>query len=250
MDAQMYNPPETKFDSSDHTPVVEEHLDDLVGLGSASLDDLLSCRLREDPGPLRVADLLRERNDGTIALVPRVRRLISNRYVDRLLDDALVLMDDPSVTPGYFNAPYNLRGRQHGGACGIESVKPSHHYPRPLLDVLADLRGEFVITSIGQSGCWTCGCDAIDVLRESLEADDMPVRGGVGFSAQANPDRPYINYESFDEDWRDTRELGQLIASLLDLHDVPFNWNGDSDRAIRAYPDAQKRFGRGSPRDL
>lgn len=235
MDAQMYNPLETEFDSSDSTPIVEEHLDDLIGLGPASLDKLYRYRLRDDSGPLRVADLLRERNDGTTALEPRVRRFISNRYVDRLLDDALDLMEDSSVTPGYFNAPYNLRGRQHGGACGIEGIRPSNHYPRPLLDALADLRGEYVVTNIGQSGCWSCGCAAIDVLRESLEADNMPVQGYVGFSAQANPERPFINYESFDDDWRDTRELGRLITSSFELHNVPFTWNGDPDRTIQAY---------------
>lgn len=235
MDTYMYNPPETKFDSSDRTPVVEDHLDNLVGLGPASLDDLRRRRLRKDLCPLRVADLLRERNDGTIALVPCVRRCISNRYVDRFLDDALALMDDPTATPGYFNAPYNIRGRQHGGACGIEGIRPSHHYPRPLLDGLADLRGEYVVTNIGQSGCWSCGCGAMDVLQESLEADDLPVRGYVGFSAQASPECPFINYGSYDDNIS-TREFGQRITAVLKAHDVPFEWDGDSESAIETYP--------------
>lgn len=57
-----------KFDFSVDTPVVEEHLDDLVGLGPATLDALPTRDLENGPGPLRVADLLRKRNDGTIAL--------------------------------------------------------------------------------------------------------------------------------------------------------------------------------------
>lgn len=239
MDVQMYNPLETKSNSSASIPVVEDYLDDLVGLGQASLDKLYRYRLRNDFGPLRVVDLLRERNDGTIALEPRVRRSISNRYVDRFLDDTLALLDDPSLTPGYFNAPYNVRGRQHGGVCGIEDIKPSRHYPRELLDALGDLRGQYVLTSIGQSGCWTCGCTAISVLRESLEADDMPVRGGVGFSAQANPECPYIHYESFDNKLS-TRELGQRIITVLEAHDVPFEWDGDPERSIKTYPNVRK----------
>lgn len=239
MDAPMHYPIETKHDSSASTPVVEEHLSDLVGLGPVSLDGLYRRGLRDDSDPLRVADLLRQRNNGTIALEPVVRRHVSNRYIDRLLDDALALLDDLSATPGYFHAPYNLRGRQHGGACGVEGIKPTQHYPCALLDALADLRGEDVITNIGQSGCFTCGCAAIDVLRDSLEADDIPVRGRAGFSAQTNPESPTIRYESFD-DTLTTKELGQRITTMLDAHDVPFDWDGDSERTIQTYPDTRK----------
>lgn len=237
MDAQMYNPFETKLDSSASTPVVEEHLNDLFGLGPAIFNDLDHRGLQDNSNPLRVADLLRERNDGTIALEPRVRQRVSNRYVDELLNDALALLDDPSTTPGYFHASHNLRGRQYNGNCDIEGIKPSHYYPRPLLDALADLRGEYVITNIGQSGCFSCGCAAIDLFRESLEADNTPVQGRAGFSAQTNPESPTIRYEGFD-DKLTTKELGERITTMLNSHDVPFNWDGDPERTIQTYPDA------------
>lgn len=52
------------------SPVVEDHLDALVGLGQASLADLPKWQLRNEPGRLRIADLLRERADETIAVGP------------------------------------------------------------------------------------------------------------------------------------------------------------------------------------
>ncbi|WP_312908211.1 DUF6891 domain-containing protein [Natronosalvus caseinilyticus] len=230
----MHYPPAKKRDS----PTVEDHLTDLVGLGATSLADLNHRGFHNGSEPLRVADILRERNDGTIALEPHVRRHASNRYVDRLLDDALALLADQSTNRGYFYAPYNLRGRQHGGACGIEAIKPAHHYPRALLDALADLRGEYVITNIGQSGCFTCGCAAIDMLHQTLEAENTSVRGRAGFSAQTNSESPTLRYESFDDERLTTRELGKLIAARLDAHNVPFNWDGDPDSTIQTYSDA------------
>jgi len=144
----MHPPFEPKPPLPADTPVVADHLSDLVGLGPATLADIDSRGLRTDADLLRVADLLRRRNDGTIALEPRVRRRVSNQYVDRLLDDALAFIDQSTPSPGYFHATYNLRGRKHGGACSIEGIKPPSHYPRPLLDALADLRGNHVITNI------------------------------------------------------------------------------------------------------
>ena len=71
-------------------------LDAFTGLGPASLANLQRRGLCNQSGPVRIADLLRERADGTIALVPTVRRQLSNRYVDRFLDNVLALLDAPA----------------------------------------------------------------------------------------------------------------------------------------------------------
>jgi len=233
----MSTPFEPKPSLPADTPVVEEHLSDLLGLGPASLADLDTPEHRTDPGPLQVADLLRKRNDGTIALEPHVRRRVSNQYVDRLLYDALAFLKQPTASPGYFHPSHNLRGRQHGGACGLEAIKPAHHFPRALLDALADLRGDYIITNIGQSGCFSCGRAAINTLREQLEAEGTHIHGRAGFSAQSNPKNPVIRYEGFDDKYLSTRELGQSITAALDAHNVPFDWDGDPTITIQTYPD-------------
>lgn len=226
---------------ADSSPIVEDHLNSLVGLGPTSLTDLQRRGLQKQSERLRIGDLLRERADGTIALLPCVRRHLSNQYVDQFLDDALALLDEPDLDPGYFNAAYNLRARQHGGACGIEGVKPDHHFPQPLVDAMADLRGAKIITNIGQSGCYSCGLPAVDRLRETLESDGQTVIGGTGFSAQTPCDRPILHYGSFDDVPITTRELGQLITTTFDAHDVPYEWTGDPDTTIETYPKRRPR---------
>lgn len=228
-------------DFADNSPVVEEHLDALVGLGPASFTDLQRCGLQKRSERLRIGDLLRERTDGTIALLPCVRRRLSNQYVDRFLDDALALLDVLDTEPGYFYPAYNLRARQHGGACGIEGVKPAHHYPQNLVDAMADLRGDHIITNIGQSGCYNCSLPAVDRLQETLKADGQTVLGGTGFSAQTPSDRPILHYGSFDDAPLTTRGLGQRIIATFDAHDVPYEWDGDPDTTIETYPKSRAR---------
>lgn len=217
---------------------LRDHLNDLVGLGPKGLTQLESdypyADLRD--GELTMDGALRERADGQLMLEPRVRKHISNAYVDRFLEDCLTVLSIDGDRAGYYHPDFNLRARVHGGACGIESVKPSWHYPRSLLDAMADLRGYNLVTNIGQSGCNSCGGAAIQRLTDELEDHGTSVLGHVGFSAQTNPENPYLNYGSFDSEAISTEDLGYLVLSTLEKHDIPYEWEEDESKAIEAFP--------------
>lgn len=222
---------------------LKDHLPDLVGLGPKGLAQLESdypkSELRD--GELTMDGTLRERADGLLALEPRARKHISNQYVDRFLEDCLEVLEIDNGRAGHYHPDFNLRARVHGGACGIEPVKPAWEYPQPLRDALSDLRGYNLMTNIGQSGCYSCGCFATQTLTDDLEDEGVSVLGYIGFSSQKNPDFPSINYESYDSDSISDKELGYLILSTLEEHGIPYEWEEDDSKTIKTYPDAKKR---------
>lgn len=205
---------------------LRDHLNDLVGLGPKGLTQLESDYPYTDlrDGELTMDGALRERADGQLMLEPRVRKHIRNAYVDRFLEDCLTVLGIDEDRAGYYHPDFNLRARVHGGACGIEPVKPTWHYPRPLLDAMADLRGYNLVTNIGQSGCSSCGTAAIQNLTVDLEDHGTPVLGYVSFSAQASPQNPDINFRSFDSETMSTEDLGYLVLSTLENHDLTYEW--------------------------
>jgi hypothetical protein len=223
---------------------LRDHLGDLVGLGPKGLDKLESnypyTKLRG--GELTMDATVRKRADDSIALEPPVRKHISNQYVDRFLEDCITVLDIDDDRAGYFYPEFNLRARVHGTACGLGSVKPAKQYPHPFLDAMADLRGYGIVTNIGQSGCSSCAGPGIERLIDDLEEHDSDVLGYAGFSAQQNPDSLSTSYWTFDEVGVTTEELGYLILSTLDKHDVPAAWDGDTSVAIEAYPDKRTRY--------
>ena len=54
IDVPMQQPTGTKLNSPASTPLVEEHLSDLVGLGPVALEDLHRCGLPDDFGQLQL----------------------------------------------------------------------------------------------------------------------------------------------------------------------------------------------------
>lgn len=112
---------------------------------------------------------------------------------------------------------------------------------QPLRDVMADLRGYNLVTDIDQSGCHPCGRAAAQTLTDDLEDEGMSVLGYVGFSAQKDPDCPFLNYESFDIETISTEELGYLVVSTLEKHDIPYKWEEDESEATETYPTVRKR---------
>lgn len=222
---------------------LRDHLPGLVGLGPKGLTQLESDYPYSDlrDGELTMNGTLRERADGLLALEPRARKHIANQYVDRFLEDCLEVLGIDEERAGYYHPEFNLRARVHGGACSIEPVKPARHYPQPLRDALADLRGHNLVTNIGQSGCHSCGRAAAQTLTDDLDDDGMSVLGYVGFSAQKNPDCPFLNYESFDSETISTEELGYLVLSALKKYDVPYEWEEDESKAIETYPGSGTR---------
>ncbi|NIC01028.1 hypothetical protein [Halobacterium sp. R2-5] len=216
--------------------VLRDHLDDLVGLGPTKLEQLEAkyAQVGSNTGPLTLAEVLRERRDGLLALGPPARKLISNPYVDRFLDDALELLDIDLGYAGYYHPDFNLRARVHGGTCKIETVNPLRCYSLPFRDAMADLRGHSVVTNIGQSGCHSCGGPAIENLVEELEDAGTEVLGAVSFSAQNDPDSPSIGYESFDTMTMSDEDIGHLIAEMLERQQISYDWSGDESQAIQA----------------
>ncbi|MFC7209326.1 hypothetical protein ACFQL3_02195 [Natronoarchaeum sp. GCM10025321] len=217
---------------------LRDHLNHLVGIGPKGLTQLESRYWQRDlrGGELTLYGTLRKRVDGQFALEPLPRRRLSNEYVDRFLDDCLELLGVDDDLAGYYYPEFNQRARVHGGACGIESVRRLHHYPQQLLDAMADFRKNNIVTNIGQSGCESCGDPATQNLITELKTDGTPVLGYVGFSAQKNPKSPYLLYDSFDTEALSIQDLGYLIVSILEKHDVPYNWGGSGSKAINTYP--------------
>lgn len=216
--------------------VLRDHLSDLTGLGPEKLKQLESKYPHADPdtNPLTLAGVLREREDGLLALHWRVRRLISRPYVDRFLEDAVEILGVAGENAGYYHSKFNLRGDEYGGACGIEGVKPPVAFQPAFRDAMADLRGHNVVTNIGQSGCCSCGRAAIGNLVDELEEGGTDVLGYVSFSAQHDPDNPYIGYTSLDAGTLSTEEVGDLVASSLEQHGISYNWDEDDDVAVEA----------------
>jgi hypothetical protein len=220
--------------------LLRDHLNALVGLGSKGLTQLESrywhTNLRD--GDLTLYGTLRQRADGQVTLESLPRRHLSNEYIDRFLDDCLELLGVNDDLAGYYYPKFNQHARVHGGACGIESVRPAHHYPEQLVDAMADLRKNSIVTNIGQSGCSSCGSAAASNLADELRNEGIPVLGYVGFSAQDNPDSPYLAYDSFDTETYSAQDIGYLIVSILEKHDIPYQWNGSDSKTINAYPTA------------
>lgn len=104
---------------------------------------------------------------------------------------------------------------------------------------MADLRGYNLVTNIGQSGCGSCARPAIETLTDELEEDGTSVLGYVGFSAQYNPETPNLNYGSFDSEKISTEDLGYLVLSALEKHDIPYEWEEDESKAIEACPETR-----------
>lgn len=220
------------------TTPLQECLDDLVGLGPKGLqlleENFSTGYYRTDP--LTFNDILRQRADERYTIETGALGKIPNRYLDRFLMDCLDVLGLDGDLAGFYYPEFNLCARVHGGACKLGSVKPTQHYPDALVDAMAELRGRNVITNIGQSGCHSCSGPAIDRLVEDLEEDGVPVLGFVGFSAQANPEAPYLHYESFDSETMSTETLGRVICSSLTAHEVQYEWTEDGSKSIKALP--------------
>lgn len=214
--------------------LLRDYLNDLLGIGSKGLTQLESRYGDTDilSGELTLYGTLRKRVDGQFALEPLARRHLPNEYVDRFLDDCLELLGVDDDRAGYYHPEFNQRARVHGGACTVESVRPSHHYSQHLLDAMADLRGDNIVTNIGQSGCRVCSMKPARNLTHELEGDGTPVLGYVGFSARENIVGPYLAHESFDTETISMAEFGYLVVSTLEKHDIPYYWNGDEKDLI------------------
>lgn len=56
----------------------------------------------------------------------------------------------------------------------------------------------------------------------------------VNSAAQEDPDNPYIGYESSDAETMSDEDVGHRIVSLLERHQISYDWDGDDSQAIKA----------------
>jgi hypothetical protein len=205
--------------SANHV-LIRDHLRELTGLGPTGLQQLHNEEFTFSRA-ISVGDILRQRADGYFALEPFVLETLPDRYVDRFLADCLTLLDVEETYGIYYHPEFNINARTHGGLCEHVRINPLQHYSLDLRDAMADIRGNNIITNLGQAGCPDCTRLTVNAATDRLETDDTEALGYIGCPSQRDPTADaLLYYESFDPTVMTTDELRELLTLTLQERNV------------------------------
>lgn len=110
--------------------------------------------------------------------------------------------------------------------------------PVELLNAFDEMREEHLITDLGTSDCNTCGGYVQTLHAVELDNLGVDVKGCVSFTGQDDHEAPNLRYGPLNSDEEgqiglDAKEIGDIVANILDDHGISYEWNGDPSKTIR-----------------
>lgn len=231
---------------------IEANINSLTGVNSDVAGTLfdraninsLELQNRPDGDPVLVTDYLRVREDDKLALHPIVCQVVPQEHYDQLLEDLVQTYHDRLMEvngtsrslepiPGFpepaldgLNEGFDLAYLRPDLAlaavedrnCDGRDIRPASDYPIQIHDILADLRGEGIVTNLAKSGCEACGHIEGYELADQLRNEGHTVSGYAGLAANTPPEEPLVSIQDFDESSWTSGDIVDLILDSADKH--------------------------------
>jgi hypothetical protein len=218
--------------------LLDQHLDELLGLNQAELDCLHAIATKggstaTEP-KLELSDLLRNRRDGSHALHPRVVHVLPPNTVDSLLTRLVDLVDEHISYEAYQYPEYLAECDTCSPSC--HSIYPED-YHIDVIDLVRDLRANDILTSVRDRGQSASETSALETMVEQLKSRNEPVEG-ITTLLRADEggkyERPLLVVEDHGGSFgrRSPEELLGLCETLKSRFDAPVSIQAASRLAI------------------
>lgn len=217
-------PPLTPTVGPDDATAVRNNLDKLSGLTPDRFNQL--SRLTADPDPdvvaqlagdspvLGLADLLRQRRDGTLVLHPHVIQVVPFGVADTLLQSVNALLEFDSDFVRYQYPRFLLEC--HGITPDRVALYPPEYHIHTL-DVLTDLRANNIVTSVRRPDQDFTDADTVRDAVETAQANGTMVHGSLTLHQEDDEMKPTLSVNAAHELTAEPPTDDQLVAQCRSL---------------------------------